>query len=119
MSILKSKGSSKVGKGKVATKPKPSTHKFERKTVEGSVVCSNDDKHTEFTMALRTLYKKLEVADTGMVWNSRLKGKHPDWVDADEIPLCHTSMGTHVITFGGMRTFAKKKTLEGEWPMGR
>ena len=96
---------------------KPSTHKHERKTVEGSVVCSNKDKHTEFTMALRTLYKKMEVVDQGMVWKSHLINKHPDWMDADDVPLCHTAMGTHVITFGGMKTFAKKKPwkADGQW----
>lgn len=108
-SILKSKGSSKGQKTKVATKQKPSDHKFARKTIEGAVVCSHDDKHTEFTMALCTLYKKMEVIDSSVVWCPRHMGKHPDWVDADQIPLCHASMSSHDVTFGGMRTFVMKK----------
>ena len=82
-----------------------------RKTIKGAVVCYHNDEQIKFITAPCTLYKKLKVINSSTIWCPRHVGKYDNWVGADQIPLCYASMSSHVITFGGMRTYRKKETL--------
>ena len=77
--------------------------------MEAAKVCDQDNRYTEFTMALRGLFEKMEIVDCNVVWNPIKKGKRENWGSPDDIPFCHTNMGSHVMVFGGMKAFQKKK----------
>ena len=43
------------------------------------------------------------------------KNSYPAWKLADDIPFCHMTMGSHLTTFGGMRTFQMMKPWKKSW----
>jgi hypothetical protein len=99
-------------KVQVREKP-PHDHKFKREYVEGSVVLSQDDHHTEFTMKLRGLLKEGQKVDEHLAIVPAKKGSTtPVLTTPNEIPLNQTDLGANV-------NVDTKSTVEKKHPMGK
>jgi hypothetical protein len=83
-------------KAKVATKP-PHDHKHKRVYVEASRVLAETDKHTEFTMAIRSLLKEAQKVDEHFEIAMANEGKEGYSItQPHEVPLNHTDLGAYV-----------------------
>ena len=84
-------------------------HRHKRLVVEASIVLGQEDKYTELTMALRTLFGKFKKKDKTVIFCSVEDGEFDPIEDADQIPLCNTELSNHVMVSGGLRAFQMTK----------
>ena len=110
-SILKGKASSGSGKKGVTTKMSYINydHKNKRLVAEASIVLEQDDKYTELTMALHTLFSKFKKKDTTVVFCSSELGEFDLLEEPAQIPLCNTKLSNHIVVLGGLKAFQMKK----------
>ena len=112
-SILKGKGKVSSARKGVTMTPKISyityEHKNKRLVAEASIVLGQDDKYTELTMALRTLFSKFKKKDKTVVFCSHELGEHDPLEEPSQIPLCNTELSNHIVVSGGLKAFQMKK----------
>ena len=82
--------------GKVRVIKPTHNHKHKRIFIEGLTELSDDQKHIEFTMKMRGLYKEAQKVDGAICINPIASGaKGPVITKPNDIPLNHTDLGAN------------------------